>query len=149
MIKNTCYFNNFDDLDRSLWGYVSEGAVATVIKCLGLRDAQYQEYRHIYQSIHQIWFIDEYKKIQKNCIRPDLKAMLKYKKPVKFKPEILSAVSDEAVGTVLKYLGLSNQEYQNCRLMHREFRWVGMPWYIYQYNDMIKDMAIPYLKEKK
>lgn len=138
-------FYNIDDEDRYfLYGAVSEIAVSTVMKCLGIRQSQYEEYKHIYQVVPNMWFMNEYNKVLEDEVRPYFKDFFKHKKPYKHKHDVLSSISNDAVCTVLKALGLSGYNYDDCWLMYRDFKWVGMSWYLDQYNNMLRDKVRPY-----
>ena len=59
-------------------------------------------------------------------------------------------VTNKAVCTVLMCLGLSKNEYHynKFRLGYRPMKWVGMSWYIDQYNGLLNDEVRPYFKGK-
>lgn len=54
-------------------------------------------------------------------------------------------ISNEAVSTVLKCLGMSINMYYKC-MYYREMRWNGMCWTMDQYSGMIESEVIPYFK---
>lgn len=57
-------------------------------------------------------------------------------------------VTNKAVSTVIKCLGLpSTYEYWQC-MYHRELRWTGMDWSLFQYNNMLDEIVKPYFKNK-
>lgn len=57
-------------------------------------------------------------------------------------------ISNDAVMTVLKCLGMRGYEYEKCRMMYRSIRWLGMRWCMDQYNGLLTQEVRPYFKEK-
>lgn len=69
----------------------------------------------------------------------------------------LDTVSNKAVITVLRCLGLPPYEYHKHDISYRDnkypgfhggLHWSGLSWMVYQYNSLLKDEVRPYFQNK-
>ena len=64
------------------------------------------------------------------------------------KQDPFATVTNDAVMTVLKCLGLPPYNYHKCELAYRDYRWYRMGWYLEQYNGMLETEVRPFFRNK-